>query len=507
MARTSAEVRRKLGQIFTPATVSQFMAGLFAGLPEEATLLDAGAGVGALTAAVCQRYLSRKQPSLLRVHAVESDIALTELLDDVLQACRRALRRAGHAMEYRIHTEDFILQHADLFAGTKPLFPAAGLDVPFDGVITNPPYFKLNKDSPHARAMEAVIHGQPNIYAFFLAVAARLLREGGELVAITPRSFCNGLYFRGFRRWFFDRMSLADIHTFQSRTATFREANVLQESVITRFVRSTPPQPVVKITRSKGRDFSGTLDVQSVPYPRIVDRSHCDVVIRIPEARQDADVCALVETWPARFAELGLKISTGPVVMFRATQYLLDDAKQENAVPLLSAHNVKPFSTLWPVEKKKWPVAFLDSRESRKLLVPKANYVLVKRFSAKEERRRLTAGCFLADDWRYRRIALENHLNYIYHADRPLSAEEVFGIAALFNSALLDRYFRAISGNTQVNATEIRQLPFPAADVLSTIGRKILALPDRSAAKLEQVVLLELGAGGRLSKYLEGFTA
>jgi adenine-specific DNA-methyltransferase len=121
----------------------------------------------------------------------------------------------------------------------------------------NPPYFKVSKASPYARVMDDVVHGQPNIYAFFLAAGAQMLRPGGEMVAITPRSFCNGLYFRGFRHWFFDRMALDHIHLFESRTETFRD--VLQESLITASHRLGRQSSTVTVTTSYGLDLRAPL--------------------------------------------------------------------------------------------------------------------------------------------------------------------------------------------------------------------------------------------------------
>ena len=128
-------------------------------------------------------------------------------------------------------------------------------------------------------------------------------------------------------------------------------------------------------------------------------------------------------------------------------------------------------------------------------MVPTRNYVLLRRFSAKEERRRLTASWLLRAAEVRPYLALENHLNYAYHAERELTADEVHGLTALFNSALLDRYFRIISGNTQVNATEIRTMRFPTLDRVAAIGRRIKDLPDYLPAKVERVVLEEFGAG------------
>ena len=207
-----------------------------------------------------------------------------------------------------------------------------------------------------------------------------------------------------------------------------------------------------------------------------------------------------VESFPLRFAETGLRISTGPVVLFRATEYLLADATDKTAVPLLHPHNVKPFATRWPLAKNGKHKAFRCCEDSLRLLVPTKNYVLIKRFSSKEEKRRLTAACLLKADFPFPYLGIENHVNYVYHAERDLSEDEVYGIAALFNSALIDRYFRTISGNTQVNATEIRAMNFPELKLLSRIGKQV----RHNAQEAEAIILKELGVTIRLRNCLVG---
>ena len=129
------------------------------------------------------------------------------------------------------------------------------------------------------------------------------------------------------------------------------------------------------------------------------------------------------------------------------------------------------------------------------------NYVLLRRFSAKEERRRLTASWLLRAEESRPYLALENHLNYVYHADRELTAEETYGLTALFNSALLDKYFRVISGNTQVNATELRSIRFPALDRVAAIGERLKALGAHEPAAIERIVLEVLGVNGPVGAY------
>jgi adenine-specific DNA-methyltransferase len=72
----------------------------------------------------------------------------------------------------------------------------------------------------------------------------------------------------------------------------------------------------------------------------------------------------------------------------------------------------------------------------------------------------------------------------------------------LFNSALLDRYFRIISGNTQVNATEIRAIRCPPLDLVTKIGKRLKTLGGYQPTKVEGIVLETLGINDRLGAYL-----
>jgi adenine-specific DNA-methyltransferase len=494
---TTVDDRRRKGQVFTPPEIARFMAGLLSEFPAEYHLLDPGAGLGGLTAAVCERLTRLKSPRRLVAHVFENDAEMIPLLKKNLEHCRNVLRESGHVFEHVIHEQDFILATASGLDGQRT-FDDALFETRFDGVIMNPPYFKVRKDSRYAKVMDRIVHGQPNIYAFFMALAARLLKEHGELVAITPRSFCNGLYFREFREWFFRRMALEHIHLFESRTDTFRQSSVLQESVITKSSRLAKPGHTITVTTSYGRDLDEGVSRSEFPTDTIVDRSCGEHVVRIPGSAGDREIMQLVESLPTRFVDVGLRISTGPVVMFRATEFLLRDPHAKTATRLLLPHNVKPFATVWPLGKNGKPAAIKVSKESLRLLVPTRNYVLLKRFSAKEEKRRLTAGCFLRAGCSDPHIGIENHVNYIYHADRELSEDEVFGIAGLFNSTLLDRYFRTISGNTQVNATEIRTMNFPDLRTLGKIGGRI----RQNVSETETIVHAELGVSVSLRKHL-----
>jgi len=501
-AGTSSEERKERGQFFTPPPVAAFMAGLFRAPSQRWRVLDAGAGTGVLSAAICERILNLQSSRRIEFVLFETDPVVLPMLNENMRRCRTLLRTAGHDMSYKIEEDDFVLGNRPRF-GQETLFGDGPLLDSFDAAIMNPPYFKLTKNSAHARAFGRVIHGQPNIYALFMATAATMLRPGGQLVAITPRSFCNGLYFREFRRWFFKRMALRHIHLFDSRTETFKDANVLQESVITLCERTPQGKQAVSVSTSHGSDLDGADDATEYAADRIIDDGTSDFVIRIPGNSSDAKIMDAVEAWPSTFVDRGLRISTGPVVTFRATQYLLDSTDAPDAVPLLFPHNVQPFETRWPLSKNGKPMAFRACAASERLLLHARNYVLLRRFSAKEEHRRLTASSFLPDHGTWpARIAIENHLNYIYHARRNLTEAETVGLTAIFNSALLDRYFRTISGNTQVNATEIRAMPFPGLEAIAHIGAVLKRLDLDDRIKVERTVLGELRINGSIVREL-----
>ena len=470
------------------------MASLLTRLPHTIRVLDPGAGVGMLSAAVCERVASLQSPRCVEIHAYETDRAVLPLLGTTLARARDYLAEHGHKLEFCVYDRDFILDGPGL-----PDANLFGFDR-FDIAILNPPYLKINKDSPYAAAMADLVHGQPNLYALFMALAGHCLKPGAQFVAITPRSFCNGPYFHAFRRWFLSRLSIERLHLFESRRDAFAEAEVLQENVITYARASATQSPTIQISHSPGRCVLEASPSLALDASTVINGA--DRIIRLPVSEAEVTILHAVESWPDRFEQLGLRVSTGPVVQFRAIEFIHRGYERNGRIPLLSVQNVYPFRTMWPARNPAKTLSFDVTPRSRKLLVPAANYVLVRRFSAKEEARRLVASPVFVDAFECESFALENHLNYIYLTNRSLTRDEVLGITAMLNSRLLDVYFRTISGNTQVNAAEIRMLPFPDLPTLSRLGRSLARVDVLDPVRLEGVILETLGINGTIYEYL-----
>ena len=481
---TTQAHRRTQGHFGTPPSIAEYMAGLFTKFPQPIVrILDPGAGVGTLSAAVCQRIAGLRGHRSVFIELWENDPTLQKHLAGAMEECKRVLEEQGHRFEYAIETDDFLLGRPRF-----PLLETTGIPS-FHLVIMNPPYFELRKDSDYAKAMRHVVHGQPNIYALFMAAAVDLLLDGGEIVAITPRSYFSGPYFKKFRHWFFERVAPRQIHVFKSRVDAFRDDQVLQENVILLGQKAGAPGDVV-LTSSAGRDCN-EIQKCTVPYSRVIDETNGDFIVRVTTDRLEQRLLECVDAFPENLRRLGFEISTGPVVHFRATEYLLYQKRADSA-PLLWSQNVRPFTVRFPVNMNGKARHIQVCDDSMRLLVPSKRYVLLKRFAAKEERRRLVAAVMEPEDSYAPYVGLENHLNYVYRPKGELTPDEAFGLAALFNSEFIDRYFRAVSGNTQINAAEVRNLPLPELTVISRLGDAVRTGTMDEGIELERLVATAL---------------
>ncbi len=361
-----------------------------------------------------------------------------------------------------------------------------------DLFIANPPYFKIPKPDPRAAVMSEVVHGQPNIYMLFMAAAAKMLCTGGQMVFITPRSFCSGTYFKQFRKWFFQNVCLDRLHAFESRTEAFARDEVLQENVIFKARKQ-----LLKARQSIYPAADGMSDLysvvpRSVPLREVLDIDSTEAMLSIPLDPADSQTQRIFSRWSQRLRSLGLEISTGPVVPFRTTA-LVDDGDNISTTPLIWVQHVQRMAITWPLVRLDKPQRVRVSPETYQLLLPNQNYVLIRRFSPKEDNSRIIAAPYLKSDVPSEYLGIENHVNYLHRPHGSLSETEAVGLAAFLNSRWVDQYFRMSSGNTQVNAAELRALPMPPLESIRRIGERL-----RQADQTSYIALLNQAVGEEL---------
>lgn len=455
--------RSELGQYMTPAPVARFMASLFDDLPKRVRLLDAGAGVGSLTGAFVREVCNRaKRPEKIDVVAFEVDGELAKHLAETLELCAAECRTNGIKFRSRIVPDDYILQ------ASEPLLSEYAGETLFNCAILNPPYAKINASSKTRRALRRLGIETSNLYTAFVAVALKQLEPGGQLVAITPRSFCNGSYFEPFRRFVLESSAIRSIHVYESRKRAFADDDVLQENIIYKLVRSDQQPATVWLSHSSGPS-DAAIKGRFVPFSEVVVPSDPHRFIRISVNHEDSDLAERVRALPCTLRELRIGVSTGRVVDFRAREHLRKDP-DENSVPLIYPAHFENGFVAWPKLGSRKHNALAQNYETSSLTVPKGAYVLTKRFSSKEERRRLVAVVYDPERISAECVGFENHLNYFHRNGTGLPIELAKGLALFLNSTAVDQYFRQFSGHTQVNATDLRNLHYPAEKELVRLG-------------------------------------
>lgn len=460
-----------MGQVRTPAPIAALMAREVDSPPESVVALDPGSGEGELSVALVQELISRGCKNI-HLELYEIDSALAAKCEAKMQELGQLAAKANASFSFVVRASDFI--DARWTDAQYDLGREGGYDI----VIMNPPYYKLRKDSFHSRLAGALIHGQPNIYGLFLSLGSRLLRPKGEFIAITPRSWFSGSYFATIRTDVLSRLDLDRVHTFANRDEAFGAAGVLQETVVFHATRAnipTRPDVVISVYRRAAPLDSPATFV--VPWKTLCP-SQVSEGVRLPESVYQLAALSTLDEDPLRLKDIDLDVTTGPVVPFRATEYLSHDGDGPNYVPLIWPSHVTPNGLRWSPEAPRAQPAFIrQTPESRGLLFPNEEMVLVRRFSAKEDRRRVVA-CHLPSGVLGKTVGVENHVNVIRGFSGPKGPLLAEALTAYLNSELVDQYLRAVSGTTQINAAELRRLPVPSrGDLLSLVKERMVSVP------------------------------
>ena len=344
--------RAAMGQFLTPLAASKLMASMLTIRPKKLSVIDAGAGVGSLCAALVSEAVTwEDRPEEIVVTAYEVEPVLVDYLLITLDECAAVCMRAKIRFVGDVRKQDFIragvaiLQGQELFPGERPNVNTA---------ILNPPYRKIKTDSETRRLLSAVGIETSNLYAAFLWLALRLLEPGGELVAITPRSFCNGPYFRPFRRAMMKSVSFRRVHVFESRERAFSDDGVLQETVIFHAAKGAPRDKVT-ITSSTGPDDED-MTVREIDHNQLIDERDPDAFLHFIPDDVGHRIRQRMRGLTATLADLDLGVSTGRVVDFRA-RGLLRAQPGDDTAPLIYPGHFAGGYIAWPNLKGRKPNA------------------------------------------------------------------------------------------------------------------------------------------------------
>ena len=274
------------------------------------------------------------------------------------------------------------------------------------------------------------------------------------------------------------------MHLFHSRKEAFKADDVLQENIIVKARRSVIPQEKIQISSSVGVDK--TMEKIELDSEQVIYLDDEDAIIHIMTEELKSRTARISGRFLCTLESLGLQVSTGPVVDFRVKEYIVS-SNDSGAVPLIYPLHFDRGYVGWPAMKPKKLDGILAIPETKALLLPSQCYVVIKRFSSKEQERRLMAAVYDPNRFEYDLVGFENHLNYYHRKGNGLNITIAKGLTAFLNSTITDSMFRLFSGHTQVNAGDLRKLKYPNLDELEAIGHRIGAeFPNQEG--IDQIV-------------------
>ncbi len=467
----SKEQNIRIGRFFTKKGTAALLSVMcqYKGA-ETVSILDPGAGTGILSAALLERLcLSGKPPKTVELTCFENDAMMLPMLEyNLVRLRRRARHDYGVKLVYRIRTENFILAAADEAGGC------------FDYVIQNPPSELLSKDTAEIEALASLCAGATDIAFLFAAMGMKMLREGGEMVALLPTAYASGVYLDRIRRYMMETSHITKLHLFAKASEGVTDAT--RGNMIVKWVKTPVAEgQTIAISSSYSDGDGGDITpLPPFPYHRIVNPETGALLLL--KSREEADVLALVESFPETMSSLGLRMRTGLTLESRYPAQLRS-AAVDGAIPLIHPKSIHDGIVQLPTEKYIIPVIPSLAQKNK-------NMLFIKRVPAKSDHRHLLCGAYLASQLPHNAtISTHNKLNYIDFADdREMDPALLFGLYGVLSSDLYEKYCTILSKAPQINATDYGNLSLPDLKVLREIGNQLL-MSRRFSPKVCSVVV------------------
>ena len=419
-----------------------------------ARIIDTSSGGSAFLAPVCRVMKRDDLCDQGIVEDIESRLTGFELdpfaawLSQFLIDCELAfLAPTAQRPKQIVHNSDALNMSSKFFGG-------------YDYVIGNPPYGKMKlKEVPKKRYGD-ILSGAPNLYQLFFKLSFLLVRDNGFVHIITPTGFISGLYFKALRTYINNQVSSISFSFFKHRKDIF--TGVQQELVISLFKKLVKPHRTVinSITYNRKKNLSvsrvGTISLQKKD-PWI-----------LPKTREELKAAKISLLCRHSLSSIGYFVSTGYVVPHRSSKHL-SNRKVKVARPMIWSEAIQNDGFKPEVAYSKGRLKWYRPASMAGLI--KEPVILIKRTSAKEQRRRIHAA--LVDQSyidKHDGFFAENHVNVLKATNNQIV--DLADILRLLKSRIVDQLFRCTSGTVTVSSTELNQLAMPSPEALQEFANK-----------------------------------
>jgi adenine-specific DNA-methyltransferase len=462
------EMRSRLGAYYTPPPLAERLVEMAtsAGVNwKTCRVLDPACGGGAFLSAVAAPMVNAAghAPAAKTIASVahrlkgfEIDPYAAWLSQTFLEVCFMPLcLKAKQRLPVVVEVRDSLLADESKDAADH-----------YDLVIGNPPYGRVSLAPEVRTRYKRSLYGHANLYGVFTDLAIRLAKTGGVIAYVTPTSFLAGEYFKALRALLASSARPANIDFVSVRKGVFDDA--LQETMLTTYrktgvylnlptVHFIAPTDDDTITVEGGGEFE--LSKDGGPW-------------LVPRSAEQAQLISALRKMKHRLSDYGYTVSTGPLVWNRFKKQIVEKAGKDT-LPLIWAESITSDGQFHYRADKRNHLPYFKPKAGDNWLITRKACVLLQRTTAIEQPRRLIAAelpeAFIS---KHGAVVIENHLNMIRPtSDTPCVSAGI--IAALLNSAIVDRAFRCISGSVAVSAYELENLPLPSpTELKALLGRK-----------------------------------
>ena len=474
----------RLGRLFTKKDTARRMAEMFDLDPDRRsyTVLDPGAGTGILSAALVEE-ICKKVPACRQIFLTcfETDPLFLPMLRDNLERIRKKCRHDYDVKLFStVYAENYIVDSKHHYTVT---FFDAEPDT-YDLIICNPPADLVGKASEEASSAGGVTQVKINQAFLFAKMASRQLEEDGQLVIVLPTTVASAASLSAYRMDMAKTLSVRKIHLFIGVQKNRNRAIPLKKSIILGYGKCGHPQTVdVTVSTDAGKP-ENTETLPPLDYDFVVDPA--DGSLTLPKSIEETKIVRYISDFPETLTSLGLRMSTGRVIDSRCRDLLFTD-RIKGTVPLIRPAAIRDGGISFPLPIPKQYLAPMNTG----LLQKNKNMVIIKRIPAKSDERFVNAAIYLAAQLpEYRYISTHNKINFIDTKDPngEICARLAFGIFALLNSTLYDRYLSIVSKSKQINSKEMRSLPLPPRNIIENIGLRLMAERQTTVKACDAIV-------------------
>ncbi len=472
----------RLGRLFTKKDTARLMADMLTIDPDKTvyTILDPGAGTGILSAAVVEKICtSSKECKQIFLTCYENNPIFLPMLEDNLERIRKKCRHDYDVKLFvTIYPENYLTD-------AKKHYTVTFFDVipdKYDIVICNPPTELCEKGSPDAMGVGGISQLKLSRAFLFAKLAKSHLEENGELVIILPTTYASATALAPIREEMHTSLSIKAIHLFIGTQKNRARAVPLKKNFIIAY-KNAEKNNTIRITTSKD-DGKLITALPELAYSFVVSEGGGSLTL--PKSVEDTNIVKYISSFPETLTTLGLKMSTGLVVDSKC-EGLLFSEPHEGTIPLLRLSTLRRGQVEFPQPISKQYLAPV----SPSLLQKNKNMILIKRVPAKSDTRFVNAGVHIAAklaDSKY--ISTHNKLNFIdtINKHEEMSVRLAYGLFALLNSTIYDRYISIISKSKQINSKEMRSLPLPPRNIIENMGMRLMTSRQTSVEVCDAIV-------------------